>query len=110
MFCCFLGVNTELLDTLLCPETEDASGTNPNSRSSDASSQDEASNGDGGQQNGSPGRSAKRRMQSFNTLLINKLMAIANLSCKPGKLYRFGVTDVNQHFVSIESNYVPLVS
>ncbi|CAH2037178.1 unnamed protein product, partial [Iphiclides podalirius] len=95
------GVNTELLDTLLCPETEDENGTNPNSRCSNASSREDASNDEGGQQDGSPARSAKRRMRSFNALLINKLMAIANLSCKPASKVRLVTCELSVRLVLV---------
>ncbi|XP_013142930.1 PREDICTED: protein CLEC16A [Papilio polytes] len=74
------GVNTELLDTLLCPEVEDTS------RNSTTSIREEGTE-DASEQRETPVRT-KRPLQSFNALLINKLMAIANLSCKPGKIYQ----------------------
>ncbi|KPI93069.1 Protein CLEC16A [Papilio xuthus] len=73
------GVNTELLDTLLCPE-EDT--TSRNSTTSIQEGTDVASG-----QRDTPVRS-KRPLQSFNAFLINKLMAIANLSCKPASKVR----------------------
>ncbi|XP_063893957.1 protein CLEC16A homolog isoform X3 [Helicoverpa armigera] len=70
------GVNTELLDTLLCPEEEITSG-HESSTSCAAPSGDAMT---------SP--PPKRPLQSFNALLISKLMAIANLSCKPASKVR----------------------
>ncbi|XP_047023986.1 protein CLEC16A homolog isoform X4 [Helicoverpa zea] len=70
------GVNTELLDTLLCPEEEITSG-HESSTSCAAPSGDTMT---------SP--PPKRPLQSFNALLISKLMAIANLSCKPASKVR----------------------
>lgn len=86
-----LGVNTELLDTLLCPEEEVLSSTNgcgsstPVSGPSTTNVETEASSGDSKPAVSSP--PARRPLQSFNALLISKLMAIANLSCKTGKFY-----------------------
>ncbi|KPJ08821.1 Protein CLEC16A [Papilio machaon] len=74
------GVNTELLDTLLCPEEDTTS------RNSNVSVQEDGSDGASGQRD-TPVRT-KRPLQSFNALLINKLMAIANLSCKPASKVR----------------------
>nr|XP_049699899.1 protein CLEC16A homolog isoform X2 [Helicoverpa armigera] len=70
------GVNTELLDTLLCPEEEITCG-HESSTSCAAPSGDAMT---------SP--PPKRPLQSFNALLISKLMAIANLSCKPASKVR----------------------
>ncbi|PZC86561.1 hypothetical protein B5X24_HaOG209280 [Helicoverpa armigera] len=61
------GVNTELLDTLLCPEEEITCAPSGDAMTSPP---------------------PKRPLQSFNALLISKLMAIANLSCKPASKVR----------------------
>lgn len=74
----FLGVNTELLDTLLCPESDTSS------RAESSNSSSSGRNEDTDVKEQSP--SSKQAMRSFNALLISKLMAIANLSCKPGEL------------------------
>ncbi|KAJ8729952.1 hypothetical protein PYW07_016990 [Mythimna separata] len=71
------GVNTELLDTLLCPEEEITSGTHEASGVATT-----AASGD------TMSPPPKHPLQSFNALLISKLMAIANLSCKPASKVR----------------------
>ncbi|XP_013199587.1 protein CLEC16A homolog [Amyelois transitella] len=81
------GVNTELLDTLLCPETEI-----PNT-------QIEAPSSDSGEQ--STPQSGRRYMHSFNTLLIAKLMAIANLSCRPASKVRLVTLELSVTLVRI---------
>ncbi|XP_068631571.1 protein CLEC16A homolog isoform X2 [Battus philenor] len=95
------GVNTELLDTLLCPETEDARSTNQPSRNSNASNQEDAINDVPAQQEGTPVRTLKQPMQSFNALLINKLMAIANLSCKPASKVRLVTCELSVRLVRV---------
>ncbi|KAM3961022.1 C-type lectin domain containing ema [Aphomia sociella] len=76
------GVNTELLDTLLCPEPEIiAAITNSSNVQSEAPSSCSIE-----QTPNSP--AARCQMQSFNTLLISKLMTIANSSCKPASKVR----------------------
>ncbi|XP_072931785.1 protein CLEC16A homolog [Epargyreus clarus] len=81
------GVNTELLDTLLCPENEGTSKTASRTVSR-TNSQERATPRESKEQVGSPSRSTKKPMQSFNALLISKLMAIANLSCKSASKVR----------------------
>lgn len=71
-----VGVNTELLDTLLCPEEEITNAQESSGSQSSAPSGDTMS------------PPPKRPLQSFNALLISKLMAIANLSCKPASKVR----------------------
>ncbi|KAJ8728302.1 hypothetical protein PYW08_016687 [Mythimna loreyi] len=71
------GVNTELLDTLLCPEEEITAGTHEGSGVATSAPSGDAM---------SP--PPKHPLQSFNALLISKLMAIANLSCKPASKVR----------------------
>ncbi|XP_026729038.1 protein CLEC16A homolog isoform X1 [Trichoplusia ni] len=73
------GVNTELLDTLLCPEDEITSSTQESGAASTVPPS-------GDTQMSSP--PPKRPLQSFNALLISKLMAITNLSCKPASKVR----------------------
>ena len=67
-----LGVNPELLETLLYSELDDAS----KSTSKETPSREEIKE-----------TSEQKKSDSFNALLISKLMAIANSSCKPGKHY-----------------------
>ncbi|XP_062529405.1 protein CLEC16A homolog isoform X1 [Bombyx mori] len=71
------GVNTELLDTLLCPEEE---LSHLNSANTSGREIVEKSEGSSTSTSSTP---TKKTLQSFNSLLIYKLMAIANLSCKP---------------------------
>lgn len=72
----FLGVNTELLDTLLCPEQ------NENSNVTTGSS--EAPPSEGSEQEGATAAPLNKPVQSYNALLISKLTAIATLSCRCG--------------------------
>lgn len=78
------GVNTELLDTLLCPEAEMRGSV---SDTSEAKTQDEPTATSSGSTDGSRTStpSKKRQLANFNALLLSKLMAIANSSCKPGE-------------------------
>lgn len=76
-------MNTELLDTLLCPETEGSTVSNVPS----STSQSEATSSDSKEGTPTPTHSRKS-MHSFNALLISKLIAIAHLSCKPGKCFQ----------------------
>ncbi|CAG4961173.1 unnamed protein product [Parnassius apollo] len=94
------GVNTELLDTLLCPEVDDTTSKVTNTDSANTSNQDEVC-GDGNSQQGTPARTTKRPMQSFNALLINKLMAIANLSCKPTSKVRLVTCELSVRLVRV---------
>lgn len=76
------GVNTELLDTLLCSEIEDSIRKRSVSTDSTTSQGEREISEDQTTTSTTP---SIRGMQSFNALLISKLLAIANLSCKPGK-------------------------
>ncbi|XP_026751195.2 protein CLEC16A homolog isoform X2 [Galleria mellonella] len=76
------GVNTELLDTLLCPEPEIIGAM-----SSTANIETEATSNESSEQT-PPTPAVRCSMQSFNILLISKLMTIANLSCKPASKVR----------------------
>ncbi|XP_075973787.1 C-type lectin domain containing ema isoform X2 [Anticarsia gemmatalis] len=86
------GVNTELLDTLLCPEEEilsSTSGSSSNAAGSAPSTSETGSETPPGERKPEVTSSpAKRPLQSFNALLISKLMAIANLSCKTASKVR----------------------
>ncbi|KAG7302494.1 hypothetical protein JYU34_012410, partial [Plutella xylostella] len=73
------GVNTELLDTLLCPELED--------KSKRKSISEAAPSSEGEAEPVTPTPSAKP-WPSFNALLVAKLMSIANSSCKPSSKVR----------------------
>ncbi|XP_059048589.1 protein CLEC16A homolog isoform X3 [Achroia grisella] len=75
------GVNTELLDTLLCPEPEIV-GAIPSSSSLET----ETTSNESREQ--TPTLGVRCSMQSFNTLLISKLMTIAYSSCKPASKVR----------------------
>ncbi|RVE51629.1 hypothetical protein evm_003761 [Chilo suppressalis] len=90
------GVNTELLDTLLCPEIEG----NSNESNRPGSSQTEATELRSEQNTPTPSHS-RQQMQSFNTLLISKLMAIANLSCKPASRVRLVTLELSVTLVRI---------
>ncbi|XP_053607303.1 protein CLEC16A homolog [Plodia interpunctella] len=87
------GVNTELLDTLLCPESEIPTA------SSSTSAQTEAPSSDDDQQ--STPQSDRRYMHSFNALLIAKLMTIANLSCRPASRVRLVTLELSVTLVRI---------
>ncbi|XP_045772199.1 protein CLEC16A homolog isoform X2 [Maniola jurtina] len=78
------GVNPELLETLLNSESDQRTKSNVSSEKANAN-QDESSSTDLTQENSNNG---KRKIDSFNALLISKLMAIANLSCKPASKVR----------------------
>ncbi|CAB3229851.1 unnamed protein product [Arctia plantaginis] len=85
------GVNTELLDTLLCPEEEilcstSECGSNTPVSGSSSNVENEATSSEGKTDVSSP--PDRRPLQSFNALLISKLMAIANLSCKTASKVR----------------------
>ncbi|KAJ2946215.1 hypothetical protein O0L34_g5151 [Tuta absoluta] len=86
------GVNTELLDTLLCPDPEEMSlpsnaistrTTESSTASSTNKSTDVASTSTEESEKETATPVKKKQMQSYNALLINKLLAIANLACKP---------------------------
>lgn len=84
-------MNTELLDTLLCSEDEILCSTGCGSStpvSGPSSSVENEATSSEGKPNSSP-PPTRRPLQSFNALLISKLMAIANLSCKTGKKFVF---------------------
>ncbi|XP_026324705.1 protein CLEC16A homolog isoform X2 [Hyposmocoma kahamanoa] len=78
------GVNTELLDTLLCPEIDDSIRKRSVSTGSTASQGDRETNED----RTTSSTPSIRGLHSFNALLISKLLAIANLSCKPASKVR----------------------
>ncbi|CAH0723250.1 unnamed protein product, partial [Brenthis ino] len=69
------GVNPELLDTLLYSEIDDASKSSVNKEAPSSDDVKDVSD-------------EKKKYDRFNTLLISKLMAIANLSCKPASKVR----------------------
>lgn len=75
----FLGVNPDLLDTLLYPDIDEPSKTTSTSNANqEATSSDEADE---------VIRCEKKKLDSLNTLFISKLLIIANFSCKPGEFY-----------------------
>ncbi|XP_052740098.1 protein CLEC16A homolog [Bicyclus anynana] len=78
------GVNPELLDTLLLSEIEDESKSNA-SLSNKANVNSDETPDSSHERSSSNG---KRKIESFNALLISKLMAIAVLSCKPASKVR----------------------
>ncbi|XP_049868689.1 protein CLEC16A homolog isoform X2 [Pectinophora gossypiella] len=92
------GVNTELLDTLLCPEPEEiANSFSTISTTDGASRQDEAGKDPGASNTPVP----KKPMQSFNALLIHKLLAITNLACKPTSKVRLVTLELSVTLVRI---------
>ncbi|KAL0841441.1 hypothetical protein ABMA28_015123 [Loxostege sticticalis] len=90
------GVNTELLDTLLCPEAEGSTVSNVPS----STSQSEATSSDSKEGTPTPTHSRKS-MHSFNALLISKLIAIAHLSCKPASKVRLVTLELSVTLVRI---------
>ncbi|XP_063380953.1 protein CLEC16A homolog [Cydia fagiglandana] len=85
------GVNTELLDTLLCPEqNENSNTTTTSSEQSVESSQD-----------GATSTPSKRPVQSYNALLISKLTAIVAQSCKPTSKVRLVTLELSVTLVGI---------
>ncbi|CAG9786039.1 unnamed protein product [Diatraea saccharalis] len=90
------GVNTELLDTLLCPETEDQMLDSSKSSSSQTEVRSERND-----QNTPTPSHSNQKMQSFNAFLIAKLMAIANLSCKPASKVRLVTLELSVTLVRI---------
>ncbi|KAL4717997.1 hypothetical protein ACJJTC_013037 [Scirpophaga incertulas] len=90
------GVNTELLDTLLCPEL-DSNKEISVARESSISQNETTST----QDHTSTPTHSRKSMQSFNALLISKLMTIANLSCKPASKVRLVTLELSVTLVRI---------
>ncbi|XP_028173804.1 protein CLEC16A homolog [Ostrinia furnacalis] len=87
------GVNTELLDTLLCPEAEGSLSIVPSTSQEATSSESKE---------GTPTPTHSRKpMQSFNALLISKLITIAHLSCKPASKVRLVTLELSVTLVRI---------
>ncbi|CAH2234783.1 jg13207 [Pararge aegeria aegeria] len=78
------GVNPELLDTLLYSELDD--GAKPNTLSSKVNASEDETGSTTSQERSS--NDGNDKSESFNALLISKLMAIAVLSCKPASKVR----------------------
>ncbi|XP_039754199.1 protein CLEC16A homolog isoform X4 [Pararge aegeria] len=79
-----VGVNPELLDTLLYSELDD--GAKPNTLSSKVNASEDETGSTTSQERSS--NDGNDKSESFNALLISKLMAIAVLSCKPASKVR----------------------
>ncbi|XP_061713070.1 protein CLEC16A homolog isoform X1 [Cydia pomonella] len=85
------GVNTELLDTLLCPEQNENSNTTATSSEQSAESSQE----------GATSTPSKRPVQSYNALLISKLTAIVAQSCKTTSKVRLVTLELSVTLVGI---------